>query len=47
MFNIATTRNYSSSNASNNGYLGTANTFNTVSSIVPPRVFRIDARFVF
>jgi hypothetical protein len=53
VFNISTIRGYTSSNTSNNGLpivggSGTAsNSFNTINSIVPPRVFRIDATFRF
>jgi len=47
LFNINTIRGYSSSNISNNGVGGASNSFNQITSIVPPRVFRIDARFSF
>src|SRR6185295_10191079 len=54
LFNISTIRGFTSSNISNNGQPipspggGIApNTFNIINSIVPPRVFRIDATFHF
>ena len=53
LFNISTIRGFTSGNISNNGQpipggTGVApNTFNIINSIVPPRVFRIDATFHF
>jgi len=47
VFNTATVRSFTSSDVSNNGVNGSVNSFNSISSIVPPRVFRIDARFAF
>src|SRR5579864_8887723 len=47
VFNANTVLSYTSDNASNNGVNGSIPSFNSMASIVPPRVFRIDARFSF
>ena len=47
LFNINTPLSFASQNTSNNGTNGTLNTFSAISSIVPPRVFRIDLRYAF
>jgi hypothetical protein len=47
VLNIGTSPGYSSGNMSSNGTNGSINSFNSISSIVPPRMFRIDARFAF
>ena len=47
VFNTGTTLGFSSNNTSLNGQNGTLNSFNSISSIVPPRVFRFDASFRF
>jgi hypothetical protein len=47
VFNVNTVLSYTSNNASFSGVNGSIPSFNSVASIVPPRVFRIDARFSF
>jgi hypothetical protein len=45
--NINTVTAFQSDVVSNNGQNGALNTFNAISSLVPPRVFRIDLRYAF
>ena len=47
VLNINTVLGYASSDISNNGLNGAANTANSINNIVPPRVFRIDLRYAF
>ena len=45
--NVNTVTAFQSNVVSNNGLNGAPSTFNAISSIVPPRVFRIDLRYAF
>ena len=47
IFNVNTALLYTSDDASNNGVNGSIPSFNSIASIVPPRIFRIDTRFSF
>jgi hypothetical protein len=47
VLNVNTVLGYASSDISNNGLNGAANTSNSINNIVPPRVFRIDLRYAF
>jgi hypothetical protein len=47
ILNINTVTSFQSDTISNNGLNGASNSFNAISSIVPPRIFRIDLRYAF
>jgi hypothetical protein len=47
VFNVNTILGYSSGDIDNNGQNGASGTFLAINSIIPPRVFRVDARFTF
>ena len=47
ILNINTVTGFQTDTVSNNGLNGASNSFNAISSIVPPRIFRIDLRYAF
>jgi hypothetical protein len=47
VFNTATPLGYTSNDVSNNGQNGSAASFFSVASLMPPRIFRVDARIAF